>query len=187
MTTMEIKLNLASKPYLNRQIVRRWILFACSILVLLLAFNSYYLYQNYRQLGLLENLQAELETQVASVPGAPASYTLTNHAAVRGQVSLANEVVAADHFRWTTLLSRFEKLVPEDVSLRSIRPDFKQRSVQLACVARDLPAMTAFVDNLLGSDDLNQSYLQNHAEFETQSNGRSQRLINFSLQIQEAF
>ena len=187
MTTMEIKLNLASKPYLNRQIVRRWVLFACTALVLLLIFNFYYLYQNYRQLGLLEKLHAELETQVASVPGAPASYTLTNHAAVREQVSIANEAVAADQFRWTNLLSRFEKLVPMDVSLRSIRPDFKQRSVQLACVARDVPAMTAFVDNLLASEDLNQAYLQNHAEVETQSNGRSQVLINFSLQIQEAF
>ena len=187
MTTMEIKLNLASKPYLNRQIVRRWILFACSILVFFLISNFYYLYQNYRQLGLLENLQAELETQVSSVPGAPASYTLTNHAAVREQIVLANEIVSADHFRWTQLLSRFEELVPADVSLLSIRPDFKGRSVQLACVARDVPAMTAFVDNLLGSEDLNQAYLLNHVEVETQSNGRSQVMINFSLQIQEAF
>jgi Tfp pilus assembly protein PilN len=184
---MEIKLNLTSKPYLNRQIVRRWILFACSILVLLLAFNSYYLYQNYRQLGLLENLHAELETQVASVPGAPASYTLTDHAAVREQVAMANEIASADQFRWTHLLSRFEELVPADVSLLSIRPDFKGRSVQLACVARDVPAMTAFIDNLLGSEDFNQTYLQNHAEVETQANGRSQVMINFSLQIQEAF
>jgi Tfp pilus assembly protein PilN len=184
---MEIKLNLASKPYLNRQIVRRCILFACTILVLLLVFNFYYLYQNYRQLGLLENLHAELEEQVASVPGAPATYSPENHAVVKEQVSVANEVVAADQFRWTKLLSRFETLVPVDVSLRSIRPDFKQRSVQLLCVARDVPAMTAFVDNLLGSEDFNQAYLQNHAELETQTNGRSQVMINFSLQIQEAF
>ena len=51
----------------------------------------------------------------------------------------------------------------------------------------DVPGMTAFVDNLLASEDLNQAYLQNHAEVEMQSNGRSQVMINFSLQIQEAF
>jgi Tfp pilus assembly protein PilN len=184
---MEIKLNLASKPYLNRQIVRRWVLFACTILGLLLISNFYYLYQNYRQLDLLENLRAKLEAQVKSVPGAPATYTLTSHADVREQVSVANEVVAADQFRWTHLLSRFEELVPADVSLRSIRPDFKGRSVQLVCVARDVPAMTAFIDNLLASEDFNQAYLQNHAEVESESNGRRQVLINFSLQIQEAF
>jgi len=186
-TTMEIKLNLASKPYLNRQSVRRWISFACALVVLLLLFNCYYLYQNYRQLNLLNNLQAELEAQVANVPGAPATYSPENHATVKEQVALANEFVSADQFRWTHLLSRFEELVPMDVSLRSIRPDFKGRSVHLTCSARDVTAMTTFIDNLLGSDDLNQAYLENHAEIETESNGRSQFLTGFSLQIREAF
>lgn len=184
---MEIKLNLASKPYLNRQIVRRWVLFACTILVLLLIFNFYYVFQNYRQINLLENLSAELETQVASVPGVPATYSPENHAAIREQVAIANDFVAADQFRWTQLLSRFEELIPADVSLRSIRPDFKQGSVQLSCVARDLSAMTAFVDNLLNSDDLNQAFLQNHTEIEMLLNGRNQIMIGFSLQIKEAF
>lgn len=184
---MEIKLNLASKPYLNRQSVRRWISFACTIVVLLLLFNVYYLYQNYRQLSLLDNLFAELETQVASVPGAPATYSTSNHAAAKEQLVAANELVSADQFRWTHLLSRFEELVPMDVSLRSIRPDFKQRTVHLTCAARDVSAMTRFIDNLLESDDLNQAYLENHAEIEMQSNGRSQILTGFSLQIREAF
>jgi hypothetical protein len=47
--------------------------------------------------------------------------------------------------------------------------------------------MTSFVDNLLGSDDLNQAYLQNHAEVESQPGGRGQVQIGFSLQIREAF
>lgn len=184
---MEIKLNLSSKPYLNRQSVRLWVLFACTLMVLLLIFNCYHGYQNYRQLNLLENLFEELETQVASVPGAPVNYSEENHAAVRKEVILANEVVAADQFRWTSLLSRLEALVPEDVSLRSIQPNFKEHSVQLTCVARDVGSMTRFIDNLLGSDDLDKAYLQNHAEVETQVNGSSQVLVGFSLEIREAF
>ena len=138
-------------------------------------------------MSLLESLFTELETQVSSVPGAPANYSQENYAAIREEIALANQMVAADQFRWTTLLSRFEELVPKDVSLRAIRPDFKERSVQLVCVARDVAGMTAFVDNLLGSDDLNQAYLQNHAEVESQLDGRSQLLVGFSLQIREAF
>lgn len=184
---MEIKLNLASKAYLNRQSVRRWIAFACTLVVLLLLFNVYYVYQNYRQLNLLEDLFAELEAQVASVPGAPATYSTTNHAAAKEQLAAANEFVSADQFRWTQLLSRFEELVPMDVSLRSVRPDFKQRSVHLTCAARDVSAMTTFIDKLLESDDLNQAYLENHAEIEIQTDGRRQNLTGFSLQIREAF
>jgi len=153
----------------------------------LLLFNSSHAYQNYRQLGVLENHFNELEAQVATVPGVPANYSLENHAVVREGIALANDFAAADQFRWTRLLSRFEELVPDDVSLRSIRPNFKERSVELTCVARDVASMTSFVDNLLGSDDLNQAYLQNHAEIESQPGGRGQVQIGFSLQIREAF
>jgi len=184
---MEIKLNLASKPYLNKQSVRLWILFGCTLMILLLIFNGFHAYQNYRQLGVLENHFKELEAQVSSVPGVPANYSLENHAFVRESIALANDFAAADQFRWTRLLSRFEELVPDDVSLRSIRPNFKERSVQLTCVALDVASMTSFVDNLLGSDDLNQAYLQNHAEVESQPGGRGQVQIGFSLQIREAF
>ncbi len=187
MTAMEIKLNLASKPYLNRQNVRLWLLFACTLMVLLIVFNCYHGYQNIRQLSLLEGLFVELEDQVASIPGAPANYSLETHAKIRAEIALANQAVAADQFHWTSLLSRFEELVPADVSLRAIKPDFKERSVLLTCVARDVSAMTHFVDNLLGSEDLNRAYLQSHAEVDSQLNGRSQIQIGFSLQIKEAF
>lgn len=177
---MKIKLNLASKPYLYRQSVRLWLLLACSILLLLLVINGYYGYQNYRQLSLLESRFLELAGQASGVQRTPAGYTLENYAIVRAEVTLANEIVAADQFRWTALLSRFEELVPADVSIRTIQPNFSERSVRLACIARDVSAMTRFVDNLLTSEDLNQAYLQRHSEVESGQ-------VGFSLVIREAF
>ena len=184
---MEIKLNLASKPYLNRQNVRLWLMFACTLMVLLLAFNFFYAYQNYRQLDLLESRFQEMEGQVNGVPGAPAGYTPEKYAAVRSEIALENEIVAADQFRWTVLLSRFEELIPADVSIRTIQPNFKERSVQLAGIARDVSAMTRFVDNLLTSKDLNQAYLQRHGEVKSDRSGKSQFHVGFSLVIREAF
>ena len=184
---MEIKLNLASKPYLNRQNVRLWLLIACAFRALLLVLNCIYGYQNYRQLSSLESRFQELDEQVSGVPGAPTSYTPEKYAVVKGEVALANEIAAADQFRWTLLLSRFEELVPADISIRTIQPNFKERSVQLACIARDVSAMTQFVDNLLTSQDLNQAYLQRHGDIESDVGGRKQVLVGFSLMIREAF
>lgn len=184
---MEIKLNLASKPYLNRQSVRLWLFLACSFMLLLLAVNGYYGYQSYRQLSLFESRFLELEGQVSAVEKVPAGYTSENYAVVVGKVALANDIVAADQFRWTALLSRFEELVPADVSIRTIRPDFKERSVQLTGIARDVSAMTRFVDNLLTSEHLSHAYLQRHAEVELKRGGRSQFHVGFSLLIREAF
>ena len=184
---MDIKLNLASKPYLNRQGVRLWLLLAGVLMLILLVFNLFYGYQNYRQLSLLESRFLELDGQVSGLKGAPGNYTPERHAAIKAEVARANEIVAADQFRWTLLLSRFEELVPDDVSIRTIQPNFKERSVQLTGVARDLSAMTRFVDNLLHSEDLAQAYLQRHSEVVSEPGGRSLAQVGFSLQIREAF
>jgi hypothetical protein len=184
---MEINLNLASKPYLNRQSVRLWLLLAGLFMLLLLILNCIYGFLNYRQLQLLGDRFQELEVQVSTLQGVPAGYTPEAHAALVGEVALANEIVTADQFRWTVLLDRFEKLIPADVSIRSIQPDFAKRTVQLACVAQDVSAMTRFVDNLLTSADLNQAYLQRHGEVVLDIVGGKQVLVGFSLEIREAF
>ena len=51
---MEIKLNLASKPYLNRRNVRLWLSVFGILLLLLLLLNGSYGYRNYRQLQMLD-------------------------------------------------------------------------------------------------------------------------------------
>jgi type IV pilus assembly protein PilN len=184
---MEIKLNLASKPYLNRQAVRLWLMLACTLMVVLLVLNSLYAYQNLRQMSLLDHRLQGMAEEVSGQVGPSAGYSPERYAALRSEVEQENEMVAADQFRWTALLNRFEMLLPEDVSLRSIQPDFKARSVQLTGVARDVSAMTRFVDNLLGSEDLNQAYLQRHDEVESTVAGGRQVLVGFSLIVKEAF
>lgn len=184
---MEIKLNLATRPYLNRQSVRLWLLLACVFAGVLLIFNGLYSYQNYRQLNLLQSRFQELDAQVAAVQGAPEGYSPERYAALKGEVAQVNEIVAEEAFRWTTLLDRFEKELPAAVSISTIQPDFKGRSVQLSCIARDTTAMTQFIDNLLLSDDFNQAFLLRHADVEVEQNGRTQLLVDFSLVIREAF
>ncbi len=184
---MEIKLNLSSKPYLNRQRIHLWLLLSCVFMVLVLALNGLYGYQSWRQLRLLENRFQELGEMASGVPGATADYTPEEYAAIKSEVALENEIIAADQFRWTILLSRFEELLPVDVSIRSIQPDFKGHSVRLACLARDVSAMTRFVDNLLISEDLNQAYLQAHGEVTSDSGGSKLVQVGFSLVIREAF
>jgi Tfp pilus assembly protein PilN len=184
---MEIKLNLASKLYLDRQRIRFWLLLLCVFMLLLLVLNCSYGYQNWRQLNLLDSRFVELAGQVSGAQGALPGYTPEKYAALKSEVALENEIVAADQFRWTTLLGRFEALLPADVSIRTIQPDFSKHSVQLACVARDVSAMTQFIDNLLTSEDLNQAYLQSHAEVESDLGGSKQLQVGFSLTIREAF
>ena len=187
MIVMEIKLNLASRPYLNRQSLRLWLLFAAAVLVLLLCFNAFYAYQNYRQLQLLDDRSAELQRDSQDDSGLATDFSAEKFAAVKAEVELANEIIAADQFRWTALLDRLETLMPNDVRIVSVQPNFDQKSVQLSCRATDVSAMTEFVDALLTSEDLNQAFLKSHGEVETQQGGAKKTEVTFSLLIEEAF
>jgi Tfp pilus assembly protein PilN len=185
---MEIKLNLASKPYLNRQAVRLWLLLVCALLLLFLVFNVLYGFQNYREKLLLKDRMLELEAQLANLPGGATGYTPEKLVVLKDEITLAREIVAADQFQWTHLLGRFEELVPNDVSLRTIQPDFRTHSLKISGFARNVSAMTLFIDNLLGSEDLNQVFLERHAEVESdQQGGLPQMQTGFSLIIREAF
>lgn len=187
MNPMEIKLNLASKPYLNRKSVRLWLLLTGAFLLLILGLNCSYGFQNWRQLRTLDSRFQELGQVSSGVQGGTVGYTPEKYAEIRNIIALENEIVAADQFHWTTLLSRFEELLPADVSIRSIQPEFNMHSVRLACIARDVSAMTRFIDNLLASDDLNQAYLQSHGEIESDIGGRTLTEVGFSLVVREAF
>jgi len=185
---MEIKLNLASKPYLNRQAVRLWLLLICTLLLLILVFNVLYGFQNYREGLLLKNRLLELEGQLTSLPGASTEYTPEKFAVLKNEITLIRGIIAADQFQWTHLLGRFEELVPADVSLRTIQPDFRTHSLKISGYARNISAMTLFIDNLLGSEDLNQVFLESHAEVESNQQGALPRVqTGFSLIIREAF
>lgn len=182
---MEIQLNLASRPYLNRRIVWRWLFVSCSALLLIFIINMLYGLQNHRQINQLEIRLADLDRQMADLQGLPDDYSPQKHARVMQDLAVVKQIVTADQFQWTHTLSRFEMLLPDDVSIISLQPDYRERTLQIKAVAKSVSAMTEFLDRLLSSEDLDQAFLLNQAEALSQAS--SQSLINFGLVIREAF
>jgi Tfp pilus assembly protein PilN len=182
---MEFRLNLASRGYLDRRSVRRWLLLIGGLLSVLLAVNLLYVYRHLHQLRLVDAQTAEIETKLAAQRGqVPSDYTPERFARVMASVGAANQIIDADQFRWTALFSRFEELLPDNVAIRSLQPNFKDRSLQVNLVARDMAAMTELLDALLASADMSQAYLQSQSLTE-QVDGES--VMQFSVVIREAF
>lgn len=182
---MELRINLANRPYLNRRSIGRGLLLACGGLLLILLFNLNSGLVSYRQLRQMEDRTAELDQQLAGLQGAASRYSPENHAKIGKQVDEVNRLIDADQFHWTAMLSRLEELVPADVSVSSIQPDFKGRTLRLDAQARNVPAMLTFIDRLLVSEDFAQAYLLRQAESEDRASSRP--LIHFSVEIREAF
>ncbi|TLM66054.1 MAG: PilN domain-containing protein [Deltaproteobacteria bacterium] len=179
---MHFRLNLASRVYLDRRSVQRWLLLSAGLLALLLAVNLLYAWRNFQQLGQVNGHLAEIEEKLASQRGSSATaYSPERFAQVMDTVGSANKMIAADQFRWSALLGRLEELLPADVAIRSLKPDFKERSLEIAAIARDTAVMTELLDALLSSPDLQRVSLLNQA-WDEQAGG-----VKFSIAIKEAF
>jgi hypothetical protein len=182
---MEFRLNLASRDYLDRRSARRWLLLAGGLLALLLATSLLYAYRNFVQLRLVDSRLAELDARLTAQRGSmPTAFTPEGFARVMGEVGAANQIIDADQFRWTALLGRFEALLPDDVAIRVLQPDYRDRSLQITAVARDTAAMTGFLDALLASADMQQAFLLNQA---TSVQADGEQVVQFSIVIREAF
>jgi Tfp pilus assembly protein PilN len=182
---MELRLNLASRVYLDRRSVQRWLLLVGGLLVLLLATSLLYAYRNFEQLRLVDSRLAELDANLTAQRGtATTTFTPESFARVMGEVGAANQIIDADQFRWTVLLGKFEELLPADVAIRSLQPNYRDRSLQITAVARDTAAMAGLLDALLASADMQQAFLLNQSTSE-QPDGEA--IVQFSIVIWEAF
>jgi len=182
---MELRLNLASRFYLDRRSVRRWLLLLGGLLTVWLAVDLLYGYrylQQWRQAG---GYLEEIDSRLARERGVEVSgYTPEKLAQVKAQIGAANQIIVADQFRWTALLSRLEALLPDNVAIRSLKPDYSKRSLQLNLVARDTAAMTELLDALLNSEDMSQVFLASQSQNSREDGGS---VVQFSLTVQEAF
>jgi Tfp pilus assembly protein PilN len=182
---MEFRLNLASRSYLDRRTTRRWLLFIGGIAALLLAVNLGYGYFNLLQLRRVNAHLAEIDSQVMGQRSeTAAAFTPENLEKVKARILAANQILADEHFHWTALLARLEELLPDDVAIRTLKPNFRDRSLQVTALARDTAALTELLDSLLSSPDMSQAYLHNQSAVMQPEGGE---VVQFSLTIKEAF
>jgi Tfp pilus assembly protein PilN len=182
---MHFCLNLASRSYLDRRSARRWLLLIIGLMAVLLAVNLLYSWRNLQQMSQVNSRLLEIEGKVAAQRSSTATtYTPEQFNRVMAEISSANKMIDADQFRWSRLLGRLEELLPDKGAIRSLKPNYKDRSLQIAAVARDTTAMTELLDTLLASADMSQVYLLNQALVD-QPDGET--VVSFSIVIREAF
>jgi Tfp pilus assembly protein PilN len=153
--------------------------------MLLLAVNTYGYLRAHARVGLLNERLGELERQlhVEKAP-VPRKMTPLEQEQLVADVEFANDVLKKDGFRWTFLLDRLEDVVPEQVYIRGIRPNYREGSFSLTGNARSVNDLRTFLDNLSGSADFNDVYLLQQARQENKAGGG---LIAFSLVVKGAF
>lgn len=185
---MKLTLNLASRRYLNRNALNR----ACLVLLLLLcAALSYQIIgylQGQKRMEQYRNNIAELEQQLQQLQGeSPRHLTAARIEKQQREFEQAAAFLQHDAFRWTALFDRLETLLPAGVSIRSFKPNYKEKSLLLTGVAKRLSDLQTLLDTLL-ADSFQQVFLQSQGLIDVGDGaGGKVKALSFSLKIEGLF
>lgn len=83
-------------------------------------------------------------------------------ALVKGKIAFANLLSDKRAFSWTRLLSELEETVPANVSIGSVRLDFRQSNITVNGLAKSLQDVNVFVQTLQTHRAFQKAVLANH-------------------------
>lgn len=182
---MKLMLNLATRSYLNRRAIYFSSLAAILVLLGLLAGNGFYCLRAHDRIAQLNDRLTELEGQARAVRGAaPPKLDEQEQKRLLADIAFANQTLKMDSVHWTALLDRLEALVPPNVGIRGIHPDFRTGSFNLTAAAVSVGDLRIFLDNLSASPDFNDVYLLQQARLDAEN---AESLVNFSIVVKGVF
>ena len=149
---MKPTLNLATRTYINRRGLYLFYGLILAVLTLVLLLNASLYLRSRSETARIEERLAELDRQVRAERGREVEgFSAEAMEALAEDIAYANGILRRDAFRWTVLLGRLEEVLPKEVLISSIQPDYEERSVRLVGVARKVKDLRHCLDKLIAS------------------------------------
>ena len=134
-----------------------------SLLVLLFTYLNY---QSFTSLdsekivlsGKLQNIKAELIKLKSESSPAPENGDITLDSAAKKAEEI-NKILKRNAFPWSELLYSLESASPKGVSIKRIKPSYRDKKIRISGVAKDLVSITDLVENLKESKYIKSSFL----------------------------
>jgi len=182
---MKLTLNLASRRYINERALT-WGCLVLTLLLVLLLFFQLRGWMQSRELNLAH--QAEINKLEEQLQGKiPKRLTSEEISLQKQEFNVAQQLLQQDAFRWTELFDRMEKLLPENVSIRSFSPDYNKGSLTITGVAKNLIDLQDLLDNL-HNDSFKFVYLRNQRQVEVLDYQEQKRpALGFSILLEGVF
>jgi len=175
--------NLATRPFRNN--VLWWSAFVLSFL--LIAGFTWYNSRWYRETaadlttwdGKLRARESEIVALSREISGMTQTVSRMDLKALNERSAFANGIILSRLFSWSQLFDRLEKIQPENVRLRSIRPAITKEGteVSLDAMTKDYDSLLKFEASLLDSRYFSFVYPVQESTRESQGGGE----IHFNL------
>ncbi|PLX89223.1 MAG: hypothetical protein C0618_01550 [Desulfuromonas sp.] len=186
---MKLNLNFAGRSYVNMRLIGQAYWLSAALLVVLLLWGVIQLLSTHTMIAEQDTKLAALQKDREELLGIESIALDTEKLeAVRADVVRSQVLIDQDSFHWTALFDRMENLLPDGVSLRGFRPNYKERSLDITGVAKDLNSLQTFLDQLLTDDTIETAFLQQQAETKVQDiKGTEYIALTFSVKLRGVF
>lgn len=171
---MQLKINLATKTYINTRQFNVSIGVAFFLLVSML-------FLNVRDVATTAGETARVARELAALEvkfKGGKEISEKDYQSLLTKIRFANGIIDKKTFSWLTLLDRLESVVPDGIALTVIDPDPKDRRLMLTGSARNFSNLRSFMENLEGSKQFTDVYLVSQSQTKV---SESQKGILFNI------
>ena len=179
---MKYTLNLATRAYVNRRTLYVSYALIGALLIVVFLYNTMRFFTLNNEINRNRANIESIEKNILARTGVEiADYSEENYQEMLKNIQDANEILQRDSFRWSGFLDQMETVVPRQVRILRINPNYIERSVSLSGQAKNLNSLKSLIDNIIDSKHYSQVLL------ERQSSESQSKMISFSIRLEGAF
>jgi len=184
---VQFSINLASPEVAARRKIFRIAAAACLVLLVLIGADLV-LWRSLRQATVASDLRAknisdEVRETQAALLRIGRSATPERQAEMQEEIAAVNLLIQKKRLSWSAFLADLERHVSQDISIRRVQPDAKGSLILLDGVARSLPALTAFVNQMQGSETFSEVFLLDQKREESEIDDVEAAVTSFSIRF----
>lgn len=169
---MQVKINLATRSYIDTARLNAAIVAAIVIFAALLFFQTRNVADN---AGEIRRLNQET-TQLAGK--AKGEIPPKDYQGLLTKIKFANDVITRKTFNWLILLDKLEGVVSDGIALTAIEPTDKGKNLKISGVAKSFANVRKLVENMEESKDFSEVFLLGQAEVKS---GATQKGTSFTI------
>jgi type IV pilus assembly protein PilN len=160
---MKFKLNLATKIYINRRALYFGYGTAIGFLLLMLCLNVMNCTRLQGHIGQLEEYLKAFPAPESLAEGRSKKVSRPLDKVIE-EIRFANGVLEKRRFHWTQFLDQLEDLATDKIKIRSIQPNFGNKTVKLSGLAKNLQDLQKFLENLSAKAAFSDYFLLEQAQ-----------------------
>jgi len=158
---MHFTINLATRTYINHQLVNRIFAITSVILLIMLAWSFRSIFTG---LGEINRFKADITGYESQLSARPDGVSEQDYARMQGNIRFYNNIIQRKTWDWIGLLDQLEKVTPEGIALTSFVPDPKSREIKIEGEARTFAKIRTYIEKLEESKAFRNIQLQSHQE-----------------------